>query len=328
LTTISLDLGGSHIAVAVVRSKTILAERSVVTNASSLTDDLPRIGRLVRECLTESEIDLGHIKGIALGYCGVVDSETGEILSTLNKYPDSQAIDLPVWAKSEFNLPLRIENDACLALLGEVTAGAARGANDVVMVTLGTGIGGAAMLEGRLLRSRAGQAGCLGGHLPVNFKGRRCACGAIGCAEAEASSAVLPLLCREHQNFSASLLAQQAMMDFKTVFHAADDGDCVAQDVIDRCFEVWSALTVGLIHAYGPELVVFGGGVLARGERVLTPIRDYVERHMWRTTRGVPRLSIAELGHRAALLGGPELFKRNVVDRMTKKKGSPRHVDL
>lgn len=321
MTTISIDLGGSHIAVAVVGGKAILAERSITTNALSLADDLPRIARLVGDCLTESNIDLNCTDGIAVGYCGVVDSETGEILSTLDKYKDSQGIDLPGWAKSEFNLPLRIENDACLALLGEAAAGAAREANDVVMVTLGTGIGGAAMLGGKLLRSRVGQAGCLGGHLPVNFRGRRCTCGAIGCAEAEASSAILPLLCKEHPNFSSSLLAQQRLLDFKSVFHAADDGDRVAEDVIEHCITVWSALAVGLIHAYGPELVVFGGGILERGEKVLTPIRAYVERHMWRTTRGVPRLAIAELGPRAALLGGPTLFSRSDTESVTKEGG-------
>lgn len=328
MTTISVDLGGSHIAVAVVCGEAILAEHFITTTASSLADDLPRITGAAHLCLTESKIDISYIDGIAVGYCGVVDSEAGEILSTLDKYTDAQGIDLLRWAKSEFKLPLRIENDACLALLGEAVSGAARGVSDVVMVTLGTGIGGAAMIGGKLLRSRAGQAGCLGGHLPVDFRGRRCACGAIGCAEAEASSATLPLLCREHPEYSLSLLAHQPLLDFKSVFHAADGGDRVAKDVIERCITVWSALAVGLIHAYGPELVVFGGGVLGRGERVLTPIRAYVERHVWRTTRGVPRLAIAELGHRAALLGGPALFSTNRAVSGFQEGGSLRHVDL
>ena len=308
MTTLSLDLGGSHISAAVVRGTTVLAERTIRTDGSSLGSELPQIARLLTECLTASKTTSGDANGIAVGYCGVVNGETGEILSTLDKYTDISEIDLTAWAKTEFNLALKIENDACLALLGETAVGAARGANDVVMVTLGTGVGGAAMLGGRLLRSRAGQAGCLGGHLPINFRGRRCACGAIGCAESEASSAVLPMLCREHPYFQTSRLSLEPLLDFETVFRASDDGDPVARDVIGHCTEAWSALTVGLIHAYGPELVIFGGGVLQRGDSLLTYIRTYVERHMWRTTRGVPRIVLGELGHHAALLGGPVLF--------------------
>jgi glucokinase len=126
-----------------------------------------------------------------------LESRTGEVLSTLNKFADIQQVDLSAWSARELGLPVRFENDARMALLGEHSAGAAQGAQDVVMVTLGTGIGGAAMLQGHLLHSRYGQAGCLGGHLTVNFRGRRCKCGAIGCAEAEASTSVLEEVCRE-----------------------------------------------------------------------------------------------------------------------------------
>ena len=326
--TLSLDLGGSHIAVAVVCGEVLLAERHVASDAHSLADELPRIARLIRECLAESNLALSVCDGIAVGYCGVVDGYTGEILSTLDKYPDSQTVDLGAWARSEFNLSLRMENDACLALLGEFAAGAARGASDIVMVTLGTGIGGAAMLGGKLLRSRAGQAGCLGGHLPVDFRGRLCACGARGCAEAEASSASLPLLCREHPGFSSSALTYEPSLNFKAVFALADRGDRVAKEVIKRCIDVWSALTVALIHAYGPEVVVFGGGVSRRGEALLVPIREYVERHMWRTSRGVPRMTLAELGSRAALLGGPTLFSNRAPAVVSQMRGSSRHVEL
>ena len=249
-----------------------------------------------------------QLDGVALGFCGIVDGERNEILSTLDKYSDAVGVDLHGWAQQEFGLSLRIENDACMALLGEHRAGAAQSARDVVMITLGTGIGGAAMLGGRLLRSYAGQAGCLGGHLPVNFRGRRCSCGAVGCAESEASTAVLPILCREASGFDTSLLAAEPRLDFKALFRAVDAEDAVASGILDHCVSVWSALTVGLIHAYGPELVVFGGGVMQRGEALLEPIRAYVAEHTWGTKRGLPGIVAAQLGVRAALLGGGTLF--------------------
>ena len=279
-------------------------------DASSFTDALRDGANLLRSCITRSGVAHESICGLAIGFCGIVDGASGTILSTLDKYPDAVGFDLHGWGRREFNLPIRLENDACMALLGEAYAGVARKAKDVVMITLGTGIGGAAMLGRKLLRSAAGQAGCLGGHLIVNFNGRRCVCGAVGCAESEASTAVLPLLCREHAGFLQSSLAAEPALNFEVVFHHADAGDSVAQEVVQHCTKVWSALTVALIHAYGPEQVVFGGGVMRRGPSLLEPIRRFVEEHMWRTSFGVPRVECASLGPDAALLGGSTLFHR------------------
>jgi glucokinase len=314
----SIDFGGSHIACGIVEGKTVLAEATIATDARSLSSSLHDVANLLRRCQSQSGLLDEQLYGVAIGFCGIVDSSSGEILSTLNKYPDTAQVDLAKWAQQEFGLPVRVENDACLALLGEISTGAGRFAKDVVMVTLGTGLGSAAMLGGKLLRSRFGQAGCLGGHLPVNFRGRRCSCGAIGCAEAEASTFVLPLLCREHPGFDQSSLSRTLRCDFATVFSESDAGDRVACEIVGHCMNVWGALTVGLIHAYGPELVIFGGGVMQRGEALLKPIREYVGKHMWRTTRGLPRIEPAQLGAKAALLGGEVLFeginRREVVE--------------
>ncbi len=296
-------------ALGVIRDGALVAVERRATEARSLATEMSAIAAMARRCLASIGMDISELAGLALGFCGVVDGERGEILSTLNKYADAPDLDLHGWARREFGLELRMENDACLALLGEVASGAAQGMRDVVMVTLGTGIGGAAMIEGRLLRSRHGQAGCLGGHLPVNFAGRQCSCGAIGCAETEASTAVLPELLRRCPGFSESVLAKGAEPDFKALFGAVDAGDAVARSVLDHCTRIWSVLTVGLVHAYGPELVLFGGGVLERGESLLDPIRSYVAAHVWRTSRGLPRLERAQLGQNAALIGGAALFQ-------------------
>ena len=95
------------------------------------------------------------------------------ILSTSSKYDDGPEIDLVAWARAELDLPLRLENDARTALLGERYAGAGQGCDDIVMMTFGTGIGGAAMIGGRLLHGKHFQAGCLGGHFAADYRGRR-----------------------------------------------------------------------------------------------------------------------------------------------------------
>jgi len=130
------------------------------------------------------------------------------------------------------------------------------------MITLGTGIGGAAMMLGKLVRGAHGQAGCLGGHLPVNFLGHKCACGNIGCAEADAAGWSLPRIVRETPGFDRSSLASVAQLNFQVLFAAAANEDAVASAVRQHRFNIWAANAVAVIHAYDPEVVVFGGGVM------------------------------------------------------------------
>jgi predicted NBD/HSP70 family sugar kinase len=217
------------------------------------------------------------------------------------------------WSEVVFGLPLRIENDAALALLGEHRAGAARGFGDVVLVTLGTGIGVSAMLEHRLIRSRMGHAGSLGGHFTLKMDGRRCACGTIGCAEAEASTSVLPAIAAAWPGFAESELAASTRLDYAEVFRAKEAGDRVAREIVDHSIAVWSALAATLVHAYGPQVILFGGGVMARGEEILGPVRAYVQRHAWRSSRGVTQIESAALGTHAAYVGAEALFEEGYV---------------
>lgn len=306
---LGIDCGGSHLSCALVENKRVLARTVVETDASSFREILPVLESTLRDLCRRCVVPVQSCSGLGIGLPVVLETRTGEILSTLNKFRDLPGIDLTAWSQQYLGLPIRLENDARLALLGEQFAGAAVGAEDVVMITLGTGIGGAAMLQGRLLHSRYGQAGCLGGHLTVNSRGRRCKCGAVGCAEAEASTWALEEICREWPGFHMSLLANENTFNFETLFRAKDMGDAVAREILQHCFGVWSALTVSLIHAYGPELILFGGAVMSRGEEVLEPIRHFVTTHMWKTTRGVPRIEPAILGSNAALFGAEALFQ-------------------
>jgi len=228
-------------------------------------------------------------------------------LSTLKKYEDAKQIDLAKWSRDALGLSLRMENDARMALLGEQYAGTARGSRDVVMITLGTGIGGAAMIMGRLLRGAHAQAACLGGHLPVDFRGRQCSCGNIGCAEAEASGWSLPGIAKQWPGIEKSTLAKAQTLDFRTLFASADDGDTAAREIRQRCLDVWASNAVALIHAYDPELVIIGGGVMQSSSVILPYIQQHVAQHAW-TAWGKPQVRAAGLGNNAALLGAVPLL--------------------
>jgi glucokinase len=305
---LAVDLGGTHATCALVEDQvcvdsTVLDYRA----AGGLRPLLPEIALALRDVCSRAAVAFRDLAGVAMTFCGLVDSSTGRVLSTNGKFPDATAVDLPGWSQSEFGLPLRLENDARMALLGEHYAGVARGIDDVVMITLGTGIGGAAMIDGHLLRGRHFQAGCLGGHLPVNLGGRTCTCGALGCAESEASGWALPIIVKAWPGFEQSAL-NQGEINFERLFGQAAAGDAVAVAVRDHCLRVWSANAVALIHAYDPQILVYGGGVMRSASSILPSIQEYVARYAW-TPWGKVQIKCAELGNNAGIMGAVPLFK-------------------
>jgi glucokinase len=200
-----------------------------------------------------------------------------------------------------------------MALLGESYAGAASGFTDVVMMTLGTGIGGVAMIEGKLLRGKHAQAGCLGGHTPAVFNGRPCTCGAIGCAEAEASGWSLPMIIKDWPAATDSALSRYSNVGFKELFEEAARGDTVAVAIRDRCLNVWAATAVGLVHAYDPEMIVIGGGVMKSADAIIPHIESYVHKYAW-TPWGKVQVRASELGNSAVLMGAIPLLSQDIAN--------------
>jgi glucokinase len=306
------DLGGTHICCAIVRQRDIVRLRSIpVSPGSRLETILSVLSRAFKDLAEAEALALTDFAGVAIGFCGIVSRAQCRVLAVNGKYEDAPQLDLRAWAQRELGLPLFLENDARLALLGERHAGAATGFDDVVMVTLGTGIGGAAMIDGRLLMGKHSQAGCLGGHLPVRFDGEECTCGGIGCAESEAASWSLPGICRNSPGFADSALAHEEL-NFETLFRCAEAGDAVARQVREHCLQIWGTNAVALIHAYDPELLIYGGGVMQSGDVIVKFIQEYIARRAW-TPWGKVEVRAALLGNNAALLGAIPLIESEVL---------------
>jgi glucokinase len=308
---IAIDMGGSHAALAVVEDKRILAKREIrADSAAGLRPLLPSIQKIARELLEKLELPAGDCAGVAVCIAAMV--QRNRVVSTNGKFEDAPEIDLVAWFRDSFGLRLALENDARMALVGEWYAGAAEGADDVVMMTLGTGIGAAAMAGGKMFRTSQVQGGCLGGHIPAVFNGRRCTCGAYGCMEAEAAGWSLPLIAKEWPGFAESRLAAADSINFRALFKFASEGDPVSLAIRDRCLRVWASGTVGLIHAYGPQRVVIGGGVMRSAGVILPYIQDYVRKYSW-TPSGTVEIVEAALGNDAALLGAVPLLSGTVL---------------
>jgi glucokinase len=312
ITALAVDLGGSHANCAVVRDGAILARTTLPTDRKgNLSSLLPSLAEGLRGALQTANLESSECSGVVLGFCGIVNAREKRILATNEKFDDAADLDLSGWCAAEFSLPFLLENDARLALLGEYAYGAARGAQDAVIITLGTGIGAAAMINGRLLESKHGLAGMIAGHLPVVLDGRLCTCGNRGCAESEASTAFLGEIYKEH---TLSLEAEEIhahTLGFAELFQSVDAGDQGAAAVLSHCIRVWSVLAVALIHAYDPEVIVFGGSVLKRAADILPRVQAYVDTHAWTPGRSVP-LRPSIFGSDSALLGAIPLIEASL----------------
>lgn len=303
MTVLACDVGGTRIKLGVVREGRVLAQAVIpALSAGSLTAQLVLLEAALRALCATQGLAPGDCAGIGIAFPSIIDPRSGRILDHFGKFSDAASVDLAGWARSALGLPLALENDARAALAGEWRYGAGRGCDNLGMVTLGTGIGTCAVIEGRLLRGVHGQAGILGGHVTMDLDGEVCACGNVGCTERLASAGALPRLARAHPQFPGSALAREPELDYRAVFRLAAAGDAVAVDLRDRSLRVWASVAVSLIHSYDLERVVIGGGIMGAAAEILPELRAHVARHA-HTPWGKPELEASALGDQAALLG-------------------------
>ena len=302
---LAIDVGGSHTRYGLVGRGAVLQTQSIEVNPKAgMRVLLPDLAARLNAMLSTAGVEQGDVGGIGLSFPAIVDSNTATVKwMPKDKFEDATTIDFRQWAREALGLPLVLENDANMALLGEWQFGAGRGSNDLVQVTLGTGIGTSVVIEGQPLRGKHFQAGCLGGFQVVNYDGATRSNGYHGYAECEASTWALPEMLRTDPLFVQSTLARTDRLDYRTVFeHAEAHNDRLALQTVDRSIRVWAAVIVNLIHAYDPERVIVSGGLMKRAEVLLPRIRDEVARRA-HTYWGSVQILKAQHIDDAALLG-------------------------
>lgn len=311
--TVGIDLGGTLIKIGLLQSGNLLFQTKLEAHSGGgLKNQLPTIVSAINDLLNTAQALPRQVSGIGLAFAGLVDSEQQRILSTNKKYDDGPEIDLLAWARDQWGWPLFALNDARMALLGEWQCGAAKGYNQVVLITLGTGIGSAVLINKELLIGKHFQAGNLGGHLVINHRGTRCTCGNYGCVEAEASSWRLPELIRSHSKFAGSQLYAADVLDFKTLLHWVANGDEVAVDIFQHCLSAWSAALVSLVHAYDPEVIVLSGGIMHAANLLLPILQTNLDQRAW-TPWGKVQLLKARHPDTAALFGADYLVRTKII---------------
>lgn len=310
--TIAIDLGGTIIKIGLLQNGELIDRAEIVAqSASGLKSQLPELEMAIDQMLQSNQIQETDVLGIGFSFAGLVDSSKNRILSTNQKYDDGPETDLVSWAMQKWNWPLFAINDARMALLGEWQHGAGKGCADLVLVTLGTGIGSAVLIGGELLIGKHFQAGNLGGHFVVNHKGTVCTCGNVGCVEAEASTWRLPSLLKEHPEFDESSIKNEETLDFKALFYHAGNNDRVAKEVLEHCLSAWAAGIITMIHAFDPELVIISGGIMKSSSVILPALQEKVNNLAW-TPWGKVKLVEARFPDSAALYGADYLVRSSI----------------
>lgn len=293
---VGVDIGGTKLQALAVAEDGRVGARERRTSPTGDPDALV-------EVVTELAREVGDDRPVGVGVAGIVD------LDGVVRYgPNLDIQDLPLRERLEdvLDVPVLVANDATVALYGELRAGAARGASDVVMVTLGTGVGGACVVGGRLVDGATGMAGEIG-HVPVVDGGRRCPCGNEGCLEAYASGSAIGLVAQERLGGTdaPSHLREVDVVDGKSVTMAALDGDELALDVL-RGAGYWLGVGLtGVVNILDPELVVVGGGAATTAAPIMLPVAFDVlsTRILGAGYRSVPELVQATLGDDAGAIG-------------------------
>lgn len=305
---IGIDLGGTNIAVGVVDDHhRIVAEASLPAGAHRPAEQVVAdMCRAVELALDKAGLTPADCASIGVGTPGTCDPERGVVVRAYNL----NWFDVPVCAMltAHFSLPARLSNDANCAALAETVAGAAVGCRNMILITLGTGVGGGIIVDGRIV-SGLGGAGGEPGHSLLVLDGEPCTCGRRGCWEVYASATALIRRGREAAAaHPTSLLNRYPELTGRDVFDAADAGDEAAQAVLERYYVYVAAGITDLVNILSPEMVLIGGGISRQGERLLRPIRRYVAANCFGgESRPRPIIQAAQLGNEAGIIGAAAL---------------------
>lgn len=312
--TIGIDLGGTNIVAAVVDENfKIIGRAARPTNLPQTAEQIAdAMAAVSREAVENSGVDFAKIEAVGVGAPGAINSETGVIFYSCNL--EFYNVPMGEMLCQRLGLPVFLENDANAAALGEFVAGAGKGVNDMIAITLGTGVGGGIILDNKIYTGFNHAAGELG-HVVIEKGGRHCNCGRDGCLEAYASATGLIQTAREEMEKDKEskmweIAGSLDKVNGKTAFDGALVGDKAALKVVDMYISHLATGVANFVNIFQPEVICIGGGISGQGETLLKPLREQVLKESY--TRGSDKqtkIVTASLGNDAGLIGAAMIFK-------------------
>ena len=311
---LGLDVGGTKLAAGVVASDgSVLSHLRIPSRVEEGPERMiARHLDLGREAVRVAGLDLDAIKAAGIACGGPLDPMAGIIQSPLS-LPGWDDIPIVSLVSGSLGVPAVVENDATACALAEFRfgVGSVRGARNLVYLTISTGVGGGLVLDGRLYRGAAGNAGELG-HLTIDYLGRRCACGRRGCLEAYASGTNIAVRAREAlAGGRPSSLASLPVVRAEDVSAAAAAGDALASEVWDETMAMLGSAVANILDVFNPDLVVLGGGVTRAGDQLLGPVREAALRQAMPPARTSADIVLAGLGDEVGIVSAASVaFER------------------
>lgn len=312
---LGIDLGGTNIAVGIVDEDCkIIARATSSTQTENAEQVADAMAATAREALKNAGLTLADVPWVGLGSPGTINKETG-IIEYANNLPFKDTPMQKMLSERLDGKQIFMENDANAAAFGEYMAGALKGAAYAVAITLGTGLGGGVIINGKIY-SGFNFAGAELGHTVIVADGRLCTCGRLGCWEAYGSATGLIKMTKEHMEKAPKDSPMWTIVggdinkvNGRTSFDAMRQGDPIAQEVVDEYIKYLSVGIVNMINIFQPDVFCVGGGICNEGETLLGPVRAFVEKEQYGSTGKKTKICKAMLGNDAGIIGAAMLGK-------------------
>lgn len=310
---IGIDLGGTNIVSGVVSENyEILSSISTATNLPRSAREIVRaMANISKEAVRIAGLTLDDISSIGIGVPGSANKETGVVEYANNlEFYNEPLIHL---LKEYFDLPIYIDNDANVAAYGEYLAGCGRETKSLVMLTLGTGVGGGIVIDDKIYTGNNYAGGELG-HMIIKFDGKECNCGRRGCLEGYASATALVEMTRgamlqdKESKMWEVCKGKLELVEGKTVFDALVLGDKTAQIVLDAYIYYLSVGVANIINIFQPEILCIGGGISNAGDLILKPLKECVFKQVYsKNSVQQTKIMMASLNNNAGIIGAAML---------------------
>lgn len=304
---IGVDLGGTKISTAISTIEgNILANVVLPTKAEE--GEVAVLGRIVQsidEVIVGSSTSIDEVEAIGIGSPGPLDAKKGIIITTPNLPFKDYNLVQPL--KEKYNIPVYLDNDANAAAIGEYMFGAGKGKESIIYFTVSTGVGGGAVLDGKVYRGHTSNALEIG-HTTVDPNGPRCNCGNLGCLEAMSSGTAIAKKGKEavSTNVETSLKKYDTITSYE-VFKEAEAGDEVAKDIIDNALTYLGIGVANAIATFDPEMIIIGGGVSKAGDIVFDTVKKVVNKRCFKSMAESCEIVPAGLGSDAGVVGAVAL---------------------
>lgn len=302
---IGVDLGGTKIYTAISNQLgEIIAEEVVPTEASKGAEQV--IAKIINSIKKVSKnIEADHIKAIGIGSPGPIDAKKGLIVSPPNL--PIRNFNVVEAIKNEFGLPTFLDNDANAATLGEYIFGGGKGCENMVYITASTGVGGGAILNGKIYRGSTSNALEVG-HTTVNPSGRACGCGNIGCVESMSSGIYIEKMAKDYLSSGVTTsLNNYESVTAKEVFKEAENGDEIANQILSETLSYLGIAVANCANIFDPDKIIIGGGVSNGGDIVFEKINEQMQARCLGPIREHCKVEKAQLGGKAGVIGAVAL---------------------